>query len=185
MPLNKPPIPYPFYLDNLKMHTPSAPWLVRDLMTVGVTTCSPDTPVIDVAKIILDGELEGVVILDEGNAIGVISQEELVDVYAREDLRDLKAMDIMIEYFPQIPADIPLKAAAQVMRDQEVRAMYITHHSGGIIYPAAVISCRHLIRHMAAADVGELSDLGINAEREAPLNSFIKRRNSAREKRAR
>jgi predicted transcriptional regulator len=167
------------------MHTPPNPRLVRDLMTVGVITCSPDTPIMEVANIILDGDLEGVIILEEGNAIGVISQDDLVDVYARDDIHRLKAVDIMREFIPQIPADIPLKAAAQLMRDQGVRAMYMTHHSGGVIYPAAVLSYRHLIRHLGSSNSGELSDLGINAKREPPLDSFIKRRNSAREKRTR
>lgn len=165
------------------MHTPPNPQLVRDLMTVGVTTCPPDTSVIEVANIILDGELEGVVILEEGNAIGMISQDDLVDIYARDDIHGLKAVDIMHESIPQIPADIPLKVAAQLMRDRGVRAMYMTHHAGGVIYPAAVITYRHLIRHLAASDVGDLKDLGINAEREAPLDSFIKRRDTARGKR--
>jgi predicted transcriptional regulator len=165
------------------MIPPSKPHLVRDLMTVGVTTCSPDTPVIEIAKLLLDGELEGVVVLEDGNAVGMISQEELVEIYARQDNHKLKAMDIMREGIPQIPADIPLNAAVQLMHDQRVRSLYITHHAGGIIYPAAVITNRHLIRHLAAEDVGDLSDLGIKAKREAPLDSFIKRRDSAREKR--
>jgi predicted transcriptional regulator len=167
------------------MHTPSYPRLVRDLMTVGVSTCSPETPLIEVANMILKGELEGVIILQEGNAIGMISQEELIDCYARDDIHELKAVDIMREAIPQIPADIPLKAAAQLMRDQGVRAMYMTHHSGGNIYPAAFLTYRHLIRHLAAANEGELSDLGITAVREAPLESFIKRRDSVRAKRVR
>lgn len=56
------------------MIPPSKPHLVRELMTVGVTTCSPDTPVIEIAKLLLDGELEGVVVLEDGNAVGMIRE---------------------------------------------------------------------------------------------------------------
>lgn len=166
------------------MSAPSSLQLVRDLMTVGVATCPPDTSVIAIANLVLDKELEGVVVLEEGNAIGMIGQDELIDAYSRDELRALKAVDIMREDIPQIPADIPLKAAAQLMRDQGVRIMFLTHHAAGITYPAAVITYRHLIRHLAAEKDDELSDLGIYAEREAPLDSFIKRRNRARAKRS-
>lgn len=165
------------------MSVSSPPRLVRDLMTVGVTTCPPDTPIIDVANLMLTENLEGIVVLEDGNAIGMVSQDELVAAYTRDDIHNLQAVDIMREDIPQLPADIPLKAAAQIMRDHGVRVIFLTHHAAGITYPAAVISYRHLIRHLAAVEKEELDDLGINAKREAPLDSFIKRRDKARTKR--
>lgn len=162
------------------MSDSSSPRLVRDLMTVGVITCPSDTPIIDIANIILAKDLEGVVVLEDGHAIGMISQDELVAAYSRDDIYDLKAVDILREDIPQVPADIPLKAAAQFMHDKGVRVMFLTHHAAGITYPAAVISYRHLIRHLAASNKEELGDLGIKAKRVAPLDSFIKRRDKAR-----
>ena len=44
--------------------TQKTPQLVRDLMTVGVPTCSPDTPLVDLARLILQKDLEAVVVLD-------------------------------------------------------------------------------------------------------------------------
>lgn len=167
-------------LTNCLMSVYTSPRLVRDLMTVGVTTCPPDTPIIEIAKIMLEKDLEGVVILEDGNATGMISQDELVAAYSRDEIQDLKAVDIMREDIPQVPADIPLKAAAQIMQDQGVRVMYLTHHAAGITYPAALISYRHLVRYLAASNKEELGDLGIKAKREAPLDSFIKRRDKAR-----
>jgi CBS domain-containing protein len=113
----------------------------------------------------------------------MISQDELVAAYPRDEIHDLKAVDVMREDIPQVPADIPLKVAAQIMRDQGVRVMFLTHHAAGITYPAAVISYRHLVRHLAAAENEDLGDLGIKAKREAPLDSFIKRRDKARSER--
>ncbi len=158
------------------------PQLVRDLMTVGVVTCTPDTSLTDIARLMLDAEVEAVVVLEEGNALGFIGQDELIKAYAEQDYANLTAEEIMREGVPQVPADIPLSAAAQYMLDQRVRALFLMHHAGGIEYPAALISYRHLLRLMAARDPKELDDLGILAERQSPLETFLQRRDQARRK---
>jgi CBS domain-containing protein len=157
--------------------------LVRDLMTVGVPTCPLDTPVTEIAYRLLDGDLEAVIILDrEGHAVGVVSQDELVWAYAHRDYDSLTAEAIMREDIPQIPPDLPLTVAAQIMQDQHVRIFFLMHNAEGIIYPAALLSYRHLLRHMIAEGSEELRDLGIRAERQSPIEAFIKRRDEARRK---
>jgi hypothetical protein len=83
---------------------------------------------------------------------------------------------------PQVPPDIPLTAAAQLMQDFKVRTLFLMHHAGGIEYPAAMISYKHLLRHLVADNETELRDLGIGAERQTPLEMFIQRRDAARNK---
>jgi CBS domain-containing protein len=158
------------------------PQLVRDLMTVGVVTCTPDTSLTDIARLMLDAEVEAVVVLEEGNALGFIGQDELIKAYADQDYANLTAEEIMREGVPQVPADIPLSAAAQYMLDQRVRVLFLMHHAAGIEYPAALISYRHLLRLMSARDPKELDDLGILAERQSPLETFLQRRDQARRK---
>lgn len=154
---------------------------VRDLMTVGVTTCAPETPIVELARLLLAGELEAVAVLDhEGFAVGMVSQTELARAYAQDDWRQLTAEAIMHSPIPQIPPDIPLKAAAQIMCDQGVRIVFLMHHAGGIAYPAAALTFNHLLRHLAARDDSELNDLGIKAARQPPLDTFIARRDAAR-----
>lgn len=154
---------------------------VRDLMTVGVATCPPDTPIVEIARLLLDRDLEAIVVLDhEGHAVGVVSQDELIQAYTREDRRSLTAGDVMRDGVPQLPPDLPLTAAAQMMRDQGVRAVFLMHHAGGISYPAATLSYRHLLRHLAAASDDDLTDLGIAAARQNPIEAFKQRRDAAR-----
>ena len=159
------------------------PLLVRDLMTVGVPTCKWGTPVRDLARFLLEHHVEAMCVLDaEGHGIGVVGEEELVAAYGRENLDSLKAEDIMSEGVPELEADIPLTAAAQMMKDRGIRIAYMLHNSAGIIYPAAFISYRHILRHMAAKDESELKDLGLAAERKSPLEQFVQRRDEARKK---
>ena len=159
------------------------PILVRDLMTVGVPTCKWETPIKDIARFLLEHHVEAMCVLDvEGHGIGVVGEEELVKAYGRENLDSLKAEDIMSEGVPELPADISLTVAAQMMKDKDIRIAYMLHNSAGIIYPAAYISYRHILRHMAAKDENDLKDLGLAAERKTPLEQFIERRDEARRK---
>ncbi len=157
--------------------------LVRDLMSVGVPTCSLQTSLQQVARLILNSDIDCVVVIDgEGHAQGVVNQDDLVKAYAQEDWSHLVAEDVMQEKVPQIPPDIPLTAAAQIMRDLHVRSVFLMHHAGGIIYSAAVLSYKHLLRHMAAENESELKDLGNQAARKGPLETFIERRDAHRRK---
>jgi CBS domain-containing protein len=157
------------------------PKLVRDLMTVGVSTCPPDTPVVDIARLLLEKDLEGMVVLDQdGQAVGVVTQDELVKAYTHDNVRDLVAEDVMTEGMHEVPPDIPLTAAAQLMQDMGTRIVFLTHNANGIIYPAAMLSYRHLLRHLTADNDTELRDLGIEAERRSPIEIFIEKRDAAR-----
>jgi CBS-domain-containing membrane protein len=162
----------------------ATPQLVRDLMTVGVLTCSPATRVIDLARLLLDKETEAIVVLDpaDGHALGYISQAELVRAYAQAGwpAGELTAEQVMQDDVPQSPPDIPLTAAAQLMLDRGVRVLFLMHHSAGIEYPAALITYQHLLRHLGARTNDELTDLGFSAARQSPLEAFIQRREAAR-----
>ena len=159
------------------------PTLVRDLMTVGVPTCKLDSPVTDIARFLLEKDVEGMCVLDsEGHGIGVVSADELAKIYSNEydDPAALRAEDVMREGMPTLEPDMTLPLAVHLMRDQKTRIAYLTHNSAGIIYPAAYITFRHLIRHLAAKDESELKDLGIKAERKSPIELFMARREEAR-----
>ena len=157
--------------------------LVRDLMTVGVPTCKWETPIQDIARFLLEHHVEAMCVLDEeGHGIGVVGEQELVSAYGRDNPDELKAEDIMSEGVPELGADIPLTVAAQMMKDKGTRIAYMLHNSAGIIYPAAFISYRHILRHIAAKDEKDLKDLGLAAERKSPIEQFIERRDEARRK---
>lgn len=152
-------------------------------MTVGVPTCKWDSPIVDIARFLLEKNVEAMCVLDaEGHGVGVVGADELVWAYAREGYESLTAEDIMSEGVPELNADMPLAVAAQMMKDKGIRIAYMMHNAGGIIYPAAYISYRHILRHMAAKDESELKDLGLAAERKSPIEKFIERRDEARRK---
>ena len=155
--------------------------LVRDLMQVGVPSCAPQTPLHDILAQMLEKNLEGFIVLDAaGHAVGAVTRPDVLRALAFEDFAALCAETVMRDEVPQAPPDIPLQAAAQIMNDLGVRILYIMHHAGGITYPAATLSYEHLLRFLAANEEDDLSDLGIRARREAPLETFYRRRDEAR-----
>ena len=157
--------------------------LVRDLMTIGVPTCKISTPIVEIARFLTENNVEEMVVLgDEGEGVGVVGYEELVNAYHRENIRELTAEQIMREGVTELPSDIPLTVAAQMMKDKNIRVAYMNHNSAGIIHPAASISYKHIVRHIAAEDESELKDLGLAAERKSPVEVFIERKNEARKK---
>lgn len=159
------------------------PQLVRDLMTVGVPTCKTTTPIVDIARFIIEHQVEEMVVLDdEGQGVGVVGYEELVGAYGRENAKALTAEDVMREGVPELPANIAIALAAQMMKDRRIRAAYMTHNAAGIIYPAAFISYKHILRALAAKDGNDLNDLGIAAGRKSPIEQFLQRREEARKK---
>lgn len=151
-------------------------------MTVGVQTCTPDTLLSDLARLMLEKGCEAVVVMKDGHALGVIGEDELVHACTRDDEHALRVEQVMREGVPQVPPDIPLTAAALVMQDLGVQTLFLMHHASGVEYPAAYISYRHFIRLLAAESDEDLQDLGIHAERESPLQTFIQRRDEARRK---
>ena len=150
-------------------------------MTVGVPTCKHSMPARDIARFLLEHHLEALCVLDaEGHGIGVVGEQELVAAYGKEEFDSLAAEDIMTEGVPELNANLPLTVAAQIMKDKGIRIAYMQHNSAGIIYPAAFISYRHILRHIAARDESDLKDLGLAAERKSPIEQFIERRDEAR-----
>ncbi|NIW44353.1 MAG: CBS domain-containing protein, partial [Gammaproteobacteria bacterium] len=128
---------------------------------------------------VIEKDLEAVVVLDEeGHAIGFVSQDELVQAYSHGNYEHLTAQEIMTDGLPQVPPDIPISAAAQLMQDQGLRVFFLTHHAGGIVYPAALITYKHFLRHLMVNEMTELKDLGIRADRKAPLDAFFERRDA-------
>jgi predicted transcriptional regulator len=148
-------------------------------MTVGVVTCGPHTSIKVIAQAIVEKDLEAVVVLDsEGHALGFVDRDDLVHAYSHGNYENLTAQEIMKVELPQIPPDIPIAAAAQLMQDQGLRVFFLTHHAGGIKYPAALISYKHFLRHLMVQEKTELNDLGIRADRKAPLDAFLERRDA-------
>ena len=121
--------------------------LVRDLMQVGVPTCREDTPLKDAARLLVERNVAALIVLDEdANMVGWIGEQHVARVINR-DYAKLTAGHIMDEHVPEILPEVPAAAAAHLMLDRGLRQLFVTHHAGGIKYPAAVITLAGRVPH--------------------------------------
>jgi CBS domain-containing protein len=130
----------------------------------------------------LSKDLDAIIVLNSevGNAIGSVAQSDLLQAYTEEKAETLMAMEVMQENIPQIPPDIPIATAVQMMLDNNIHTYFLMHHSEGVLYPAAYISYKNILLHLAAKEEHDLRELGVDAERRTPLDLFIEMRDAAR-----
>lgn len=50
---------------------------VRDIMTRELVTVTPDTPIIEVAQLLLEYRIGGIPVVDEGQVVGMITESDL------------------------------------------------------------------------------------------------------------
>jgi arabinose-5-phosphate isomerase len=144
--------------------------LVRDVMRVGVPTCFEATPLKDAARLLVERNVSALVVLDEdGNAVGWLGEQHLARTIDRDHAR-LTAGDVMHEHVPEILPDIPAAAAAHLMLDRGLQQLFISHHAGGVKYPAAVITLQDIIRIIAGLE--RAPGVGAGAERPTAVDLF-------------
>lgn len=122
--------------------------LVRDVMTIGVPICR-DTEPCSVALARLarqSSSAEVVVVLDEdGIAVGWLTRETLL----RQDAACIVG-EVMDEDIPDVPPNIPIEAAAQLMRDRGVEHLFLMHDWPGERRPSAVVSLKAIEQRIEA-----------------------------------
>jgi CBS domain-containing protein len=122
--------------------------LVRDIMKIGVPTCTLETPLPEIAQIMVRDQAESLIVMDEFGACGVVSQSDLVQAYSRNFLL-LAAKDVMSDKIISIPPEAALTTAANLMQDEHVHQIFIMHDHPGPSRPSAVITMRAIVREMA------------------------------------
>lgn len=100
---------------------------LRDLMTTDVRTCTPDTPLSEVARIMEEVDCGFVPVVDGGRLAGVITDRDIVlrAVAKNRDIRTTTARDCMTS--PAITAGPETDAheAADMMAEKQIRRLCV------------------------------------------------------------
>ena len=119
---------------------------VRDVMTRGVVTVSFDTPVSEVARILVEEEISGVAVTaPDGEVVGVISELDLIRVF-RENWNTLTAEDIMSSYVRTVDPETTIKEAADIMRDLDIHRLLILSLNPAYGVPVGILSASDILR---------------------------------------
>ena len=119
---------------------------VRDLMHLGIISCTPDDTIGSVAKIMVEKEIHAVVVMDaQGKAIGVVSQTDMV--LARQgrtpdQARAMLASQVMTPGCATCDADMLLSDAVSLMTGRRMHRLVVTEKDK----PVGVISMTDVVR---------------------------------------
>lgn len=102
---------------------------VRDLMHRGVFSCKPEDTLGTVASIMVDKEIHAVVVMESGQAIGVVSQTDMVlarQGRTAEQVRAMLARDVMTPGCATCDADMLLSEAVSLMTSRRMHRLVVT-----------------------------------------------------------
>jgi CBS domain-containing protein len=130
---------------------------VKNLMHRGVISCSEDTPIQEVARLLTEKGIHALVVVDgEGFAKGVISQTDLINIESLEEYwnywKGLAAKHIMSKEIVSVNPETDLEEARRLMVNKKVHRLIVTEKVGGREKPIGVLSMTDLVRYMAEGE---------------------------------
>jgi CBS domain-containing protein len=123
--------------------------LVRTLMRHGAVTCSLETPIKEVAQIMVMNRARYVVVTDEHNAVaGIISARSILKAWGK-DLKKTKAKDILLPHTVTTTPETPLAEAIKTMQRRRIQHLVIVSERPPHKRVVGILSASDLVRHMA------------------------------------
>ncbi|HYS99949.1 MAG TPA: CBS domain-containing protein [Thermoplasmata archaeon] len=101
---------------------------MRDVMTRQVITIDPDRTILDAAKRMATKQIGGLVVVEHGRPIGLLSDREIlwnVTAKGRHPAK-VRVRDVMTTPVATVSPLTTLRAAARVMLDQKTRWLVVT-----------------------------------------------------------
>ena len=126
--------------------------LLRDVMTRGVVTVSINDTVKQIATLLSKKDLSGVAVVgDDGKAVGVISDMDILKVIGVEGWEKMTAESIMTSNLETVEPTSTLIKAASIMKRKHVHRLLILSEGGvGISQrPIGILSVSDIVRELA------------------------------------
>jgi CBS domain-containing protein len=140
-----------------------------DIMTRQVVAVAPDTPVREVAKLMVDQRISAVPVMDHGKLVGILSENDLarrielgtdktrsswLQFFTSEDTilteyvhaRGQIAGDVMTTKVVTVTPDIPIKDIAEILETRHIKRVPVV--DGGKV--VVIVSRANLIQALAA-----------------------------------
>lgn len=126
--------------------------LIRDVMTRGVVTVSIKNTCKQVTELLSQKDFSGVCVVgDDGKAIGVISNMDILKVIGKKNWENMTAESIMSPNLKTIEPTSTLIEAAKIMKKKHVHRLLILSEGGvGISQiPIGIVSVSDIVRETA------------------------------------
>ncbi len=127
---------------------------VMDIMSRSVFTVPMDASVEDVLNEIINNKIHAVIVVTNGEFMGVISNSDIIRALAKhkEKIFDLTAEDIMSSKPVTISGTANLKEAAATMIQNKVHRIIIMSPQLGKLIPVGILSSTDIVREIKFAD---------------------------------
>ena len=106
----------------------SRSWLqVSDIMTEDVATVCPGSSVVSAAKIMSDKNISCIIVSDNGNLSGIITETDLLKraVAKGKDFRKMTVEQIMSSPVRSLPRDLSVLDAGKIMEAEKIRRLVV------------------------------------------------------------
>ena len=131
---------------------------VADLMSSPIVSCRSDVSLGEVAALLAERRIHGVVVLDEsGRMAGVVADTDLLagewlarDQESLDTMRSMTAGELMTMPPVTIDADAPIDAAAARLRDERLSRLIVTKRE----LPVGVLATSDLVRYLGHGHLG-------------------------------
>jgi len=147
----------------------SRSWLeVGDIMTEDVTTVCPGSSVVSAAKIMSDKNISCIIVSDNGDLSGIITETDLLKraVADNNDFRKMKIEHIMTSPVRSVPRNLSVLDASRIIEDENIRRLVVLEDERlvGIITQTDIV--RVLTSYGMWKNVSELmtSDVAVIAD---------------------
>lgn len=126
--------------------------LLRDVMTRGVVTVPLDATAKDIVAMLSKQGLSAVpVIGPDGEAMGIISEMDLLKVVGKENWKNLTAESIMTTHIEIVKPTSTLGEAARIMREKHIHRLLVFSERGvgASQRPIGILSASDIVREAA------------------------------------
>ena len=131
---------YPHTVRNVQLHDP-----VNSLMSWPVAAVEATDSLAEVAQALAGNEIGAVIVLRDGDLVGVVSERDLTaEAAAGHDDAHLTAADVMSRKLVTVPPTAPLVEAGRIMREAHVRHLPVVSDES----IAGMVSMRDLFEVM-------------------------------------
>lgn len=129
---------------------------VKEAMHEGCTWCSPDTRLVEVAKILRDEDIGAVPVGENDKLIGMVTDRDIAcrGVARGRDLSSLCARDVMTEGIQWCLEDDDMNDAVQKMEEQQLRRMPVMNSKKRMV---GILSLGDISHSLGRSQCGEFA----------------------------
>jgi CBS domain-containing protein len=120
--------------------------LVGEVMHKGTVTCSPDTSLQEVVRILSDADVRAIVVVGaDYSAQGIISHMDIMAHYG-ENLAERHATDVMTREIVSVTPQTPLAEAVKLMVERRIHRLLVAEATSSGLMPVGILSTTDVIR---------------------------------------